>query len=98
MKRRGAAPRLVAVLAVLPGERTQLPDDVIPVVGRLLEEPSVPLRPLRRTGHEFPKAATRRPVDLYAAITGGEKPLGTPLVVTLQRRERHRQPQRRQAH
>src|SRR5215207_3161968 len=98
MKRRGAAPRLVEVLAVLPGERTQLPDDVIPVVGRLLEEPSVPLRPLRGTGHEFPKAAARRPVDLYAAITGGEKPLGTPSVVTLQRRERHRQLQRRQAH
>jgi len=43
----------VGVLAVLPGERSQRPDDAVPVVGRALEERPVPRRPLRGAGFEF---------------------------------------------
>ena len=48
-----SAPGLVGVLAVLPGERSQRPDDAVPVVGRALEERPVPRRPLRGAGFEF---------------------------------------------
>ena len=41
-------------LAVLPGKRTQLPDEAVPVVGRVREERAVPLCPLCGAGRKFP--------------------------------------------
>ena len=84
-------------LAVLPRERTQLPDEAVPVVGRAREERAVPLCPLRGAGRKFPKAAAPGSVNFYATIASGKKPLLPPALIPLQRRERHRQCQRRHA-